>query len=155
MSGRKSSKRQDNDATVAAPRKPLGRRKVCSGTMYKRATQEVEGSVQLSYSFKDGPETVRCLSLMARPRACARQRRGTNELRCLILEACLRAEQSAYKLARVLNVSNVSWVKEHAMALVRGGFLTVRVTRNGSAKASKFYTTPRGQELIEHLKAFC
>jgi hypothetical protein len=45
-------------------------------------------------------------------------------------------------------------VKAHALALVRAGFLSMRIVENGDTKAKMFRTTQRGQQLMEHLEAF-
>jgi len=112
--------------------------------------------VKLEESFKDELEAVRCSLRMGKPRTPGkvRQRRGIDELRCQILKACLHTEQSTSKLARVLNPSARNWVKNHALALVRAGFLSMRIVENGDTKAKMFRTTPRGQQLMEHLEAF-
>lgn len=83
-----------------------------------------------------------------------RQRRDADELRYRILKACLHAGQSTTKLVKALNTTNHRWVKRLAMKLTAGGFLSVRVVHNGGVRANVFRTTPRGEELMNHLKAF-
>lgn len=110
-------------------------------------------------SFKDHREQVRSLPEMSPSRTPHKEtkhrKRGADELRYQILEACESAEQSAYRLGNILNIRNLSFVKKNAMALVGAELLSVRVVRNGATEASVFSTTPRGQQFKQDLKALC